>query len=69
VFVIVIGVVVPAASLHACWNAIVKSIDDRLSVMAVLGLTATLVCLPIALLARSGWGPGRSPGWWCSASG
>jgi drug/metabolite transporter (DMT)-like permease len=51
--VIVIGVVVLAAALHACWNAIVKSIDDRLSVMAVLGLTATLVCLPIALLARA----------------
>src|ERR1700733_12176173 len=49
--VIVIGVVVLAAALHACWNAIVKSIDDRLSVMAVLGLSSVLVCLPIALLA------------------
>ena len=48
---IVIGVVVLAAALHACWNAIVKSIDDRLSVMAVLGLSSVLVCLPIALLA------------------
>lgn len=48
---IVIALVVVAAALHASWNAIVKSIDDRLTVMAVLGLTATLICLPIALLA------------------
>ena len=50
---IVIVLVVVAAALHASWNAIVKSLDDRLAVMAVLGLTSTLVCLPIALLASS----------------
>ena len=50
---IIIALVVLAAVLHASWNAIVKSIDDRLSVMAVLGLTTTVVCLPIALLAPS----------------
>jgi drug/metabolite transporter (DMT)-like permease len=48
---IVIALVVVAAALHATWNAIVKSIDDRLTVMAVLGLATTLVCLPVALLA------------------
>ena len=48
---IVIALVVVAAALHASWNAIVKSIDDRLTVMAVLGLATTVVCLPVALLA------------------
>jgi drug/metabolite transporter (DMT)-like permease len=48
---LVIAVVVLAAALHASWNAIVKSIDDRLTVMAVLGLATTVVCLPVALLA------------------
>lgn len=48
---IVIALVVVAAALHATWNAIVKSIDDRLTVMAVLGLATTVVCLPVALLA------------------
>jgi drug/metabolite transporter (DMT)-like permease len=49
--VIVVALVVVAAALHASWNAIVKSIDDRLTVMAVLGLAVTVVCLPVALLA------------------
>jgi drug/metabolite transporter (DMT)-like permease len=49
--VIVVVLVVVAAALHATWNAIVKSIDDRLTVMAVLGLATTVVCLPVALLA------------------
>jgi drug/metabolite transporter (DMT)-like permease len=48
---IVIALVVVAAALHATWNAIVKSIDDRLTVMAVLGLATTVVCIPVALLA------------------
>jgi drug/metabolite transporter (DMT)-like permease len=48
---IVIALVVVAAALHASWNAIVKSIDDRLTVMAVLGLATAVVCLPVALLA------------------
>ena len=47
----VIPLVVLAAALHATWNAIVKSIDDRLTVMAVLGLATTVVCLPVALIA------------------
>jgi drug/metabolite transporter (DMT)-like permease len=49
--VFVIPLVVLAAALHATWNAIVKSIDDRLTVMAVLGLATTVVCLPVALIA------------------
>jgi drug/metabolite transporter (DMT)-like permease len=49
--VFVIPLVVLAAALHATWNAIVKSIDDRLTVMAVLGLATTMVCLPVALIA------------------
>ena len=48
---LVIVVVVLAAALHASWNAIVKSIDDPLTVMAVLGLATTAVCLPVALIA------------------
>jgi drug/metabolite transporter (DMT)-like permease len=48
---LVIALVVLAAALHATWNAIVKSIDDRLTVMAVLGLATAVVCLPVALIA------------------
>jgi drug/metabolite transporter (DMT)-like permease len=47
----VIPLVILAAALHACWNAIVKSIDDRLTVMAVLGLAGAVVSLPVALVA------------------
>jgi drug/metabolite transporter (DMT)-like permease len=50
---IVIALVVLAAALHATWNAIVKSIDDRLSMMAMLGLATAVVCLPVALLATA----------------
>jgi drug/metabolite transporter (DMT)-like permease len=49
--VLVISLVVLAAALHAGWNAIVKSIDDRLTVMAMLGLAAAAVSLPVALIA------------------
>jgi drug/metabolite transporter (DMT)-like permease len=48
---LVIALVILAAALHATWNAIVKSIDDRLTVMAVLGFATSVVCLPVALLA------------------
>ena len=50
---LVIGLVVLAAALHASWNAIVKSIDDRLTMMAMLGLATSVVCLPVALLATA----------------
>jgi drug/metabolite transporter (DMT)-like permease len=48
---VVVALVVLAAALHASWNAIVKSIDDRLTMMAMLGLATSVVCLPVALLA------------------
>jgi drug/metabolite transporter (DMT)-like permease len=47
----VIPPVLLAALLHATWNAVVKSVDDRLSAMALIGATSAVVCLPIALLA------------------
>jgi drug/metabolite transporter (DMT)-like permease len=47
----VIPLVVLAAGLHATWNAMVKSADDRLATMSVIGLTSVVVCLPVALLA------------------
>jgi drug/metabolite transporter (DMT)-like permease len=49
--VLVIPLVVLAAALHAGWNAIVKSVDDRLTMMAILGLAAAAVSLPVALIA------------------
>jgi drug/metabolite transporter (DMT)-like permease len=47
----VIPLVLLAALLHASWNALVKSADDRLTAMALIGATSVVVCLPIALLA------------------
>jgi drug/metabolite transporter (DMT)-like permease len=48
-----------AASLHATWNALVKSVHDRIGVMAVMGLTCLAISLPAALLvtapARASW--------------
>jgi drug/metabolite transporter (DMT)-like permease len=49
--VLIVSLVVLAAALHATWNAVVKSIDDRLSLMAMLGLVTVVVCLPVALIA------------------
>jgi drug/metabolite transporter (DMT)-like permease len=47
----VIPLVLVAAVLHATWNALVKSADDRLTAMALIGAAAVVVCLPCALLA------------------
>jgi drug/metabolite transporter (DMT)-like permease len=47
----VIPLVLMAALLHAIWNALVKSVEDRLTAMAVIGATSVVVCVPIALLA------------------
>ncbi|MGI8713458.1 MAG: EamA family transporter [Solirubrobacteraceae bacterium] len=47
----VVPLVLVAALLHATWNALVKSVDDRLSVLALIGATSVLVCLPIAVVA------------------
>jgi drug/metabolite transporter (DMT)-like permease len=47
----VVPLVLLAAVLHATWNAMVKSLEDRLAVMALIGATSVVVCLPIMLLA------------------
>jgi drug/metabolite transporter (DMT)-like permease len=44
--------VLVAALLHASWNALVKSVDDRLAAMALIGATAVVVCVPVVLIAR-----------------
>jgi drug/metabolite transporter (DMT)-like permease len=38
----VIAIVIGAGALHACWNAIVKQIPDRLMAFAWIGIAATL---------------------------
>lgn len=45
-------VVLFAAALHASWNALVKSVADRLALMAVMGLSSVVICVPAALLVR-----------------
>jgi drug/metabolite transporter (DMT)-like permease len=47
-----IPLVLVAALLHASWNALVKSVDDRLAAMALIGATAVVVCVPVVLIAR-----------------
>jgi len=49
----VFAVVVFAAALHASWNAVVKTVSDRLALMAVMGATSTAICLPLAFLVRA----------------
>jgi drug/metabolite transporter (DMT)-like permease len=46
-------VVLFAAALHATWNAVVKSVTDRLALMAVMGLATVAVCVPMALLVTA----------------
>jgi drug/metabolite transporter (DMT)-like permease len=38
----VVLIVIGAGALHATWNAIAKSVDDRLAVFALIGVAATL---------------------------
>jgi drug/metabolite transporter (DMT)-like permease len=38
----VVLIVIGAGALHAAWNAIAKSVDDRVVVFALIGLAATL---------------------------
>jgi drug/metabolite transporter (DMT)-like permease len=52
-------VVLFAASLHASWNALVKSVGDRLALMAVMGLSSVAICVPVAVLVR----PPRTAAW------
>jgi drug/metabolite transporter (DMT)-like permease len=48
----VIPLVLLAALLHASWNALVKSVDDRLAAMALIGATSVAVCVPAVLIAQ-----------------
>ncbi len=46
-------VVLFAAALHATWNAVVKSVGDRLALMAVMGLATVAICIPMALVVSA----------------
>jgi drug/metabolite transporter (DMT)-like permease len=52
-FVPIAPIVLSAAALHASWNALVKSVTDRLALMAVMGGATVVICLPMILLSRS----------------
>jgi|HubBroStandDraft_6_1064221.scaffolds.fasta_scaffold408524_2 drug/metabolite transporter (DMT)-like permease len=47
----VAAAVLVAASLHATWNALVKSVGDRLALMALMGMWSIAICVPVALFA------------------
>lgn len=49
----VVLVVLLAASLHASWNALVKTVADRLALMAVMGAGSVAICVPTALIVRA----------------
>ncbi|HEY5187643.1 MAG TPA: hypothetical protein VII87_01325 [Solirubrobacteraceae bacterium] len=49
----VVGIVLFAAALHAAWNALVKAIGDRLTLMAMMGAATVAIALPIALLVSA----------------
>jgi drug/metabolite transporter (DMT)-like permease len=55
----VVVVVLIAASLHATWNALVKSVGDRLALMAVMGVAGVGICVPVVILAT----PPRAAAW------
>lgn len=46
-------VVLFAAALHATWNAVVKSVADRLALMAVMAVSIVAICVPMALLVKA----------------
>jgi drug/metabolite transporter (DMT)-like permease len=52
-------VVLFAAALHASWNAVVKSVGDRLALMAVMGIATVTISVPLAVFAA----PPRSTAW------
>ena len=52
-------VVLLAAALHASWNAVVKSVTDRLALMAVMGLSTVVICIPLAVFVT----PPRGSAW------
>ena len=46
-------VVLFAAALHASWNAVVKSVGDRLALMAVMGIATVTISVPLAVFAAA----------------
>jgi drug/metabolite transporter (DMT)-like permease len=49
----VVPVVLIAAALHSAWNALVKTVGDRLALMAVMGATTAAICLPAAVIVSA----------------
>ena len=47
----VVAPVLIAAVLHASWNALIKSVPDRLAAMALVGGASLVTAIPMALLA------------------
>lgn len=47
----VVALVLLAAVLHASWNALIKSVDDRLAGMALVGGASVITAIPMALVA------------------
>lgn len=47
----VVALVLIAAVLHASWNALIKSVPDRLAAMALVGGASLVTAVPMALLA------------------
>lgn len=47
----VVALVLVAAGLHATWNALVKSVRDRLGTMALLGAASLVTAVPLAFVA------------------
>jgi drug/metabolite transporter (DMT)-like permease len=46
----IIGLVLCAALLHASWNAVLRSGDDRLWAIVVMSLASSVVCVPAVLI-------------------
>lgn len=55
----VVPIVLLAAALHAGWNALVKAVADRLTLMAMMGVATAAIALPVAVLVS----PPRSVAW------
>jgi drug/metabolite transporter (DMT)-like permease len=55
----VVPVVLVAAALHASWNALVKTVTDRLALMGVMGAASVVICVPAALIVV----PPRARAW------
>ena len=47
---VVIGLVLFAAALHATWNAVLRSGDDRLWSVTIMSFATTIVAIPFAIM-------------------